>query len=79
MGETADGEHAQPLSSGELAYLAIISAILTLFGGLMSGLNLGMFSLDKRELEVRIIAHQPVIPMQACPGGQRWQSDGSSF
>lgn len=53
MGETEEGKHTHPLPPGDIAWMAIVAVLLTCFGGLMSGLNLGMFSLDKRELEVR--------------------------
>lgn len=52
-GGGAEGYH--PLSPGDEALFAVIAVLLTLFAGLMSGLVLGLFSLDKRELEVRVL------------------------
>lgn len=44
------------MSSGERAVWGILAVIITIFGGIMSGLNLGMLSLDKKEMEARFVS-----------------------
>lgn len=50
MAEEANHVH---LSTNEIVTFAVLAVVLTVFGGIMSALNLGLFSLDKRELEAR--------------------------
>lgn len=52
MGDIGDASPSRPLPPGEKTFFLIASVALVLLAGLMSGLTLGLMSLDVVDLQV---------------------------
>jgi hypothetical protein len=61
-GDAATGSGSSELSPSQRVGYSFLCAGLVLFSGLMSGLTLGLLSLDRVDLEVR----------GACQAGEEW-------